>query len=290
MLSPARLDKPCCGLQVQTFLQFVHKKEQDNNHKLLLFVSLQQSSSPLISAIVGPREHHRNWERHSIGLIARVFLLATCLLLQTSFQSISSIDWCDIASFLTRDCCTSFALTIEHGIVDSDPHCNQSCNRWPRSSLWSIIWSFIGSSITIKHAIIWCDCNQTCSFASIVVIDLIAGEHHCNQLYSFASIIVIKLQLFIVIFTCSTKLSIVVFVWHHHKQTCKPLEYDSRSLKGILENRMKDEKDHLLGVADRGLTIVVWPAWHSRATSFSKRHERNLASHSTSVDERDGWY
>jgi hypothetical protein len=35
MLSPSRLDQPCCGSQVQTFLQLVHKKEQDNNHKLV---------------------------------------------------------------------------------------------------------------------------------------------------------------------------------------------------------------------------------------------------------------
>ena len=83
--------------------------------------------------------------------------------------------------------------------------------------------------------------------------NMLAREHCRNQLgclWTLSIAIVVANELdclwtWLFVHSCVTEPSIVVFMWHHHKLTCKLLEHKSRSLKGILV--MKDEGDRPLG-------------------------------------------
>lgn len=123
-------------------------------------------------------EHHRDWFLQLFIVISAtieylmsivVMIAFDCLIVHCKFGHdwtynywLQSLSWLIIWSF-------------DHLIVHRDLCCNQTSNCISWSRLWSIIGSFVMSSVTMEHKIVDHDphCDQTYLFDVI----LIADEH-----------------------------------------------------------------------------------------------------------------
>ena len=154
MLSPSRLDKPCCGLQVQIFLQFVHKKEQDKNHKLVdccFFFFL--SGNPHCHWFLQLLAHANIVAIDSIAQLDQLLefpcLQPICICKHCFDRSPWSID-----AVVWARCLRSLHFVCYH---------DRTCNRWLQSLSWSIMQSLTAIVVAVNRLIIRCElhCNWT---------------------------------------------------------------------------------------------------------------------------------
>jgi hypothetical protein len=148
-------------------------------------------------------------------------------------------------------------------IVDRDPCRDWPCDRWPRSLLRSIVWSFVASSIAIEHAIVHHNsrCVRTCSFARFITIEVLVRDYHRDRQMS------VEYQ--------HTRLRKLVMIESKHSAImvviarALPVQRDVR--------RDWTEQQLVMSCCDR-LTDRRGQLEHSHAASLSQHHERNSAS------------
>ena len=137
-------------------------------------------------------------------------LSLNAILVTLNHANVVAIDWFIVHHELRCDRTFNCVMPLQLNMLIHEYPCDRPDCLWTSSWLTLLICKYLHNQTAIIY------CNFRCKWTWLFV------HSHATKL-------------------------IVVFVWHHYKWTCKLLKCNSQSLKGILEDWMKDEGDHLLG-------------------------------------------